>query len=439
MRPQIPPTPVVPAWVRPPQWLAMPSLSTEGFIGLIAITNDDSNYVALMCQGAYSVDWGDGTGPHNFANAAVAQNQYNFSTFDPSNLTLTNQGYKQALITVTPQSANTLIIVNLQQKHTALSPSAAYCVPWLDLAMYLPNCVSNASVVVGGSTVTLSMLQRVNFLALGAVTTLSLYGCASLQSFSMAPITSLTSCNNMFYGCYALRSVPLFDTSSVTNFSSMFLNCYSITTVPLFNTSLGQNFTNMFYGCYSLKSVPLFDTGAATTLNGMFYFCYNLQTVPLFNTALVQVFTGMFYQCNSLQSVPMFNMISAQTLTSMFYACYSLQSVPAFNTVNVTGFSGMFNNCISLRYVPALNTAAGTVFTNIFNSCYSLVSAPLAGTKYSISYANCKMSEADLVAVFNALGTCSGQTITVTGTYGDAALTAADKKIATDKGWTIAA
>ena len=412
MIPQIPPTPVKPIWVRPPQWLAIPSLPTEGIIGLLAITNDDSNYVALMCQGAYSVDWGDGTGPHNFASGVVAQNQYTFSTFDSGNLTLTSQGYKQALVTIRPQTSNTLTTVNLQQKHSSLSVSAAYCTPWLDLALNIPNCTT---LIIGGTTITRAWLQRVNLIALGAVTGFNLYNCYSLQSFIMAPITSLTTCNSMFYGCNSLRAVPLFNTASVTIFTSMFLNCYTLQSIPLFDTSLGQSFSNMFYGCSSLQSVPLFNTAAGNTFSSMFYGCASLQTVPLLNTALGTNFSTMFGLCVSLQSVPLINTAAGTTFSSMFISCPALQSI------------------------PAINTAAGTVFTSMLTSCSSLASGSFAGTKYSISYANCKMSEAALVAVFTALGTCSGQTITVTGTYGDAALTAADKLIATTKGWTVAA
>ena len=73
-------------------------------------------------------------------------------------------------------------------------------------------------------------------------------------------------------------------------------------------------------------------------------------------------------------------------------------------------------------------------------NCYSLAEGALSGTTYAISYSGCKLSEAALVAIFTALGSANGgsQTITVTGTWGDALLTAADKAIATGKSWTVA-
>jgi len=39
-------------WVRPSDWLAMPTIGTQEFIGLLAITNDESNHIALLCAGA---------------------------------------------------------------------------------------------------------------------------------------------------------------------------------------------------------------------------------------------------------------------------------------------------------------------------------------------------------------------------------------------------
>ena len=99
----------------------------------------------------------------------------------------------------------------------------------------------------------------------------------------------------------------------------------------------------------------------------------------------------------------------------------------------------MFYNCSALQSVPLFNTVAGTNFSYMFYNCYSLAEGALSGTTYAISYAGCKLSEAALVAIFTALGSANGgsQTITVTGTWGDALLTAADIAIATAKGWTV--
>ena len=462
-------------WTRPSQWRQMPTPSAEEMDCLLAITNDDSNYVAFtITGGAYYVDWGDGNGNIPYGSGATAygpqQNvtftngsasigwpgatelaagqivrflttgvlpsgfaintnyfvsatglsattfqlaatnggtpivagsagsgtqtalvTYDFATFDPSNLTLTTAGYKQAIVKVTPQSGQHITGINFQVKHPILATSSAYSPQWLDIAINCGNCTSLA---VGGLTVTCSWVQRVNVLSIGGI----------------------------------------------TNFSYMFASCYSLQSVPLFNTAAGTNFSNMFYYCYSIQSVPLFNTAAGTNFSGMFYQCLSLQSVPLFNTAAGTNFSYMFASCSSLQSVPLFNTAAGTNFSGMFYQCLSLQSVPLFNTAAGTNFSSMFQGCSSLQSVPLFNTAAGTIFSNMFYYCSSLAEGALSGTTYAISYSGCKLSEAALVAIFTALGSANGgsQTITVTGTWGDALLTAADKAIATGKGWTVA-
>ena len=462
-------------WVRPPQWLPMPTPGAEEMDCLLAVTNDDSNYVAFtITGGAYYVDWGDGNGQIPYGSGATAygpqQNvtftndsasiswpgatelaagqivrflttgtlptgfatktnyfvsatgltattfqlaatnggtpivagsagsgtqtalvTYDFATFDPTNATLTTYGYKQAIVEVTPQSGQHITGISFQVKHPILATSGAYSTAWLDIQINCGNCTS---LNVGGATLACGWVQRVNILSIG----------------------------------------------SITNFSSMFWDCYSLQSVPLFNTAAGTNFYYMFYNCFSLQSVPLFNTAAVTDFSGMFDNCYSLQSVPLFNTAAGTNFSGMFYNCYSLQSVPLFNTAAGTTFTNMFYNCSALQSVPLFNTAAGTNFATMFYGCSALQSVPLFNTAAGTTFNYMFYNCYALAEGALSGTTYAISYSGCKLSEAALVAIFTALGSANGgsQTITVTGTWGDALLTAADKAIATGKSWTVA-
>ncbi len=69
----------------------------------------------------------------------------------------------------------------------------------------------------------------------------------------------------------------------------------------------------------------------------------------------------------------------------------------------------------------------------------SLSRSEVFGGTRAISYYNCRLSRAALVEIFTNLGTASGaQTITITGNPGAASLDAADRLIATSKGWTIA-
>ena len=52
-----------PTWSRNTEWLSMTKLTAgvdEAVHGLHPVFDVDSNYVALLCEGDYTVDWGDG-------------------------------------------------------------------------------------------------------------------------------------------------------------------------------------------------------------------------------------------------------------------------------------------------------------------------------------------------------------------------------------------
>jgi len=317
------------------------------------------------------------------------------------------------------------------------------------------------------------------------------FSCHTLPTVSLFNTSAGTSFSNMFNGCYSLTTVPLFNLSAGTSFSNMFNNCYSLTTVPAFNMSSGTSFNLMFNNCYSLVSIPAFTIGSGPNINfaSMFAFCYSLTNVSLFNTSAGTSFSNMFNGCYSLTTVPLFNLSAGITFTSMFNNCYSLVSVPAFNMSSGTSFSSMFvncrslvsvpafiigsgpninftsmfNSCYSLTTVPLFNLSAGITFTSMFGSCYSLTTVPafdvssgttfttmfagcrslasvaISGCKYGITYATApKLARAELVAIFNALGTAVGaQVITISNCYGAASLTSGERAIATGKGWTI--
>jgi hypothetical protein len=75
----------------------------------------------------------------------------------------------------------------------------------------------------------------------------------------------------------------------------------------------------------------------------------------------------------------------------------------------------------------------------MFNNSNAIAKAPFQGTRYSIYYSPLSLSRNAIVDIFNGLGTAAGvQTVTVSATPGFTSLTAADRLIATNKGWTIA-
>lgn len=288
--------------------------------------------------------------------------------------------------------------------------------------------------------------------------------CYSLEYVPLLDTTNCTNMNAMFNGCRSLTTVPLFDTSNVTNMSSMFNNCSNLSNVPLFNTSNATNMRSMFAGCSKLVTVPLFDTKKVTGTGFMEMFsgCSSLVEVPLFDTSLASDTTSMFSACNELKKIPLFNTSSVTNFGYMFNGCHSLKEIPYFDTTNATNFNQTFFQCYNLIKIPLFDTSKVTIMRNMLNACYSLTEIPafncslctdfafflvsprniskinMTGVRFTLDISNARLTRAEIVNVFNNLGTASGtQTLTYSGNPGTASITAADKLIATSKGWTL--
>ena len=286
--------PIRQEWQRPSDWLTLPTVSggDQKLVGLYKIINGD-NWFAVSVTGAYTIDWGDGT-TTNTASGTTTYKNLSWSSYSGS--TATTDGFRQAIITITPQSGSTLTSVNLNVKHNQ-SGLPAYATGWLDVKM---AGASLTTLTVGGSTVYNSALKRFEFVGGSALT----YGGA------------------MFQSCYQLATIVGTSwTSGISDFTNMFQNCSSLSTIPLINTAAGTSFTSMFNGCSSLSTIPLINTAAGTSFANMFLSCTSLRTVPALNTAAGTSFTNMFNGCSSLESAPL-----AGTRYAISYASCALSS-----------------------------------------------------------------------------------------------------------------
>lgn len=421
-------------WARPADWLAIEGrvkIGDQKFVGLHAIF-EDSNFVSLSATGNYTVDWGDGK-TENFASGVLASHTYTYSSFAG---TETTGGYRQAVVTVTPQSGQNLTNINLQRKH-AQNGLNAYSTGWLDIRMSAPNMTT---LVIGGTVIPQRMLEGFTFLGTNLITDYRrlFQGCSQLQYVPLFDTSRGTNFGSMFTSCSALKKIPLFVTTKGTDFSYMFEACASLKNVPLLDTSSGNSFSGMFFGCAALQTVPLLETAKGYDFSMMFSFCTALKTVPLFNLTSGTAFTSMFESCSRLKNVPLFETSNGTDFSYMFQDCTDLQTVPLFKTSGGTDFSNMFFGCTLLHTVPAFDTSRGTAFEAMFTNCPSLSKAVLSGTKNTISYAGCKLSRTTLVEIFKSLATgVSSKTITITNNWGVSSLTAGDRTNATGKGWTI--
>ena len=446
-------------WTRPAEWLPLSTLAPndEKIEILTFVTDTDANFVAFVCAGDYTVDWGDGV-TENVASGVKAEHTYTYSDTDLNSDTVAKYGYKQCIITITPNGWN-LTSANFNQYHSSIGSWVTNAANgFLDMIIAGQNI---ATLVIWGTTryVTNSFLEQCIIVSMGVVTNLSymFYDCRSLQSVSISGTSSVTDTSYMFYNCYDLVTIPIFDTSSVLSMNNMFYNCRSLQTVPLFDTSSVTTMVEMFRSCYDLVTIPLFITSSVTTMVNMFSYCHSLQTVPLFDTGIVTDMNNMFYSCSKIQSIPLFNtslvtnmsyMCSAcfllktvplfdtskvTNMSYMFQSSYNLQTVPLFDTSKVTTMLWMFSGCNSLMIVPAFNTSLVTTMTNIFASCSSLTKIECA-IKYSVNISNQRHSSASLDAIYTNLPTKTGQTLTVTGNYWTSWDT---PSIATAKWWTV--
>ena len=358
------PGPVEPAeWDRPTDWLAMPAISDTDcrFDGLVAVNSlDELNWVTVQFNQAYTVDWGDGL-VENYAANAVATHQFIYDEIDSN--TLTTRGYRQALVSVTPQGSN-WTSGSIHQLGSTPYPTGT-STRWLDIQLAQNN--------TGSFTVRNPLTPRL------------------LERFRWLGSNSMTSMSNMFNDCRSLQSLEL-DTSGVSAMTFMFQNCLSLLTIPQLDTSNVTRMDFMFSDCTGLRTIPQLDTSNVTNMHGMFFVCRSLLTIPQLDVSNVN------------------------TMLVMFQNCTNLQTIPQLDTSSVTNMSNKFSGCAQLQRIQS------------------------TGYNVTFSLQNCRLGPDALVEIFENLADRTGLsslTVTITGNWGAALLTQAQRDIALNKNWTI--
>ena len=436
------------SWVRPANWLALPAVTvgSEKFAGLHAVYEAGSNFVALSATGAYTVNWGDGSGNINVASGVTAERNIAWADADPASdvgiadaaaCTFTDSGdtvnrtshgllngqivaFSSITSTTGISTYKSYYVVGRTANTFQLSDTPGGSAKALTTdgsgQVYVPKYRQVVvTVVPNGSTITALNLHVKN-----SQSKLQQYSSQFLDmSIAFAALTDLRIGSSTFPG-----------TSTQTIRQSCLQQCALVDCVV-------TNFSYMFNGCAALQSIPLLNTAAGTSFYQMFNACVALQSIPLLNTAAGTSFYQMFNACYALQSIPPLNTAAGTSFSQMFNACAALQSIPLLNTAAGTSFSQMFSGCAALQSIPLLSTAAGTDFSYMFSDCPSLQSAALAGTAQNISYSGCKLSGPELNLIYGRLASgVSSKTITVTNNWGTATHT---PSIATAKGWTVTA
>lgn len=406
-----------PEWERPSDWLALPEPApgTQQVIGLFGVKDagDEANRVAVRCQGAYTVDWGDGALTSHTSNGQ-ASHEYNYASIDPA--TTTSTGVRQVIITITPQGAGNLTYVDLDEAYPG---NRFQSIHWLDIVARIPNC---SSLYVASTSRNMPWLERFRCLELGNPTSAvnMFYRCFRLRVVEFPYNSSWTNLSGMFTYCNDLRYGPILDTSNVTLAPSMFSFCTSLKHVPQYDFSKATNISGLFsycsslkyYGnlysplvnttttsvfnsCFNLEEVGDIDVGNATNLQTFFYNCYSLRKIKSFTNSSSTTSTyQMFYNCYRLVDIPAVNTQNCTTTAYMYAYCGSASTFPLTDTSNSTNTSYMFFNCNSLVDAPAINTASSTNFANMFYGCSSLKQVPLyntsSGTNFAAMFYECR-------------------------------------------------
>lgn len=436
------------------------------------ITSSAWAYIAVELQ-TYSsenctVNWGDGNTDTVYGNS-TATHTYLYGSLASN--TLSSKGYRQAIVTITPNSNSSLRAVDINRSGYG---TLVYNARWLDVAIAGPY-LTKFSVGKSTNKVQWRSLERVRILNSKHNSWAYQFAtCVALRAFSVKSSISVYFTNYMFLTCYSLQSLSLFDTSNVVDMSYMFSGAIGLSTIPCLNTSSVKNMYGMFNGCTSLKNVPLLNTSSVKVMSYMFQNCTSLTSVPEFdvtnvgyvNAVLLSGMYGMFTGCTTLKSVPAFNPTSvlknymfdgctslktvpqvsngaqfmfrnctslesvsfsslSPSVNSLLSGCSSLQSVTFPNNYSPSLFTAVFNNCVSL---PAV-TFSGSGFENqiftTFSSCSSLASVTIPNLKYSVTLSSCKLSKTALEELFESLGKAAGaQTVTITSNPGAASTSA---------------
>ena len=300
-------------WVRPYEWLPISHLVTDGeekTVALYAVWNAAgiakgyNNYCAIYATGAYTVDWGDGT-VDNVASGVQAEHEYVYDNLPASSYC--SRGYRQAVITITPQMGQHITNLDFSRKHA--SNNIRYATNgFLDIR-------------VSGTDIVRILLYNSTY-----------SNCKMLEAFYGYQATNkCTSMLNMFIGCTSLQQLDLssFNTAAVTTMEYMFASCYSLQQLDLRS----------------------FNTAAVTSMAYMFAYCYSLQGINLAHTSLLNV-TDNTQITNNIKSLlvcrlPLIaktftvanNLLTATELNALFGDLKDLTGLTA-QTITITGNPG---------------------------------------------------------------------------------------------------
>lgn len=384
-------------WKRNSEWLPIVDPSTEDkFVGLLAVYPNGRNDLTMRYSaiGGYTVDWGDGTITTHGSNTN-STHSYDYSTIN--NSTLTSEGYKQVIVTVTPTITSNSFTGLLGYSYVNNVP-----INWLDLVVQSPFITR----FYGYSQVIHPLLERFRVVGVNPS--------ADYQYlFFRAPKISVVEIDYSL----ATNLFVLFGYSGIKKIGNLNVTCEKIPN---------------FYYATALKEV-----GSYTCLGTQFNSNDNspIEIIGDVNCPNATISKQSFKTSRNLRKIGFMNFPNVTDASEMFRQNYSLNSFNG-NFDSVQNIRYMFEDCPSLRSVTFSDLSNVNSVSALFSKCYSLAELRVPNIATTFDLSNCNLDRAALVQVFNDLGTTTA-TLTITGNIGVASLTSTDLLIATNKGWTI--
>ena len=334
-------------YIRNPEYLDLPTLvnGNEKIYMLVKVF-ETNNFITLKATGDYQVDYGDSQGVQTYASGVQANYEIDWNNISSS--TLTDDGFRQAIITITPQSGSVLSTYTLYNLTHPNDSGVDYHFYVVDVKMAGQN-ITNLNNSFQNS-----------------------WGIEQFEYVGTAPL--LTQLLSVFYIANQLKKVVSIPSSNVITFNRIFRQTPKLLEVPKLDMSSATNIGEMFYSATQIEYIEPYDldneapniTSLANTFNGT----NSLLNVPITSCSNITNFTAAFTG-NKFTSFDL-DCSAATAVNNMFQYCSEMVSCNATFPNNFTTTSYMFDGCSKLKEIKPFNTINVTSAGTMFRSTYKL-------------------------------------------------------------------
>ena len=358
--PAPPPPPPIEPWVRPEDWLEFtdPAPGSQEVQILMAVYPTSNNFAVVRCQGAFTVDWGDGSSPEDVASNTAGRKAIAYA--DAPAGTETSGGYRQVIIKVTPQVGQDITFFAASDA-VYLGANAATSTNYLDIVLSLPE-VTSLQISRTNPACKHAMLEQIRFLNIDKWVNIS-DGCRDLAHLRRvqfpASTPQVTNMTRLFRGCSSLQEIVGLSTENVTTMLETFYFCgIPGSALPAtWDTGNNASFSSTFRNMPLLGQLPNWDFSKATSIvnmcNASFIRVLDKQFPEVLNAT--SAFSG-----SSLEEIQILDLPKATNTTGIFEECRALVKVVEVKPLDAAtdSVSNMFLNCTALQEFPSISMPA---------------------------------------------------------------------------------